>query len=331
MHVSTMEMKKIACGVIFAAASMTAVMAVEEAGAPAPGPASAASAALPALGSLKEKKKKKEINLQKNESLFLEELIASSGGKYNPIRTFSSRQILQATDNFNMSNAICEDRFVWYKGTIENITVLIKNYNEESLTMIPDNIYRDIAIAREIADAVTYLHTQFPRIIINRDLKLKNIFLDENWTAKLTSFSLSIPIPEGESCVIDIICGTTPHVEPEYTATGFVTENVNVYSLGSMTLSLLIGKSWFIYHPYEDYSYKRLTDYVEECLGQGMFTKLIDPSMLNSVDDNVPDHSRVQMEAFVELALRCLGLRPGEDKPRMIDVAKELKHIEKQT
>ncbi|KAG2258324.1 hypothetical protein Bca52824_077618 [Brassica carinata] len=47
-----MEMKKIAFGVLFAAASMTAVMAVEEAGAPAPGPASAASAALPALGSL---------------------------------------------------------------------------------------------------------------------------------------------------------------------------------------------------------------------------------------------------------------------------------------
>lgn len=330
----------------------------------------------------KEKKKQKEINLQKNGSLFLEELIASSGGKYNPIRTFSSRQIIQATDNFNRSNAICEDRFVWYKGTIENRTVLIKKYNEESIMMIADNIYRDIAvssmmsshknvlkllgcclefpspvlvceypengaltgkyagegikplswnvrlkIAREIADAVTYLHTQFPRIIIHRDLKLNNIFLDENWTAKLTSFSLSIPIPEGESGVEDMVVGTTPHVEPEYTATGFVTENVDVYSLGSMMLSLLTGKSWFNHHPDEDDSYKLLHDYVEECLRQGMFTKLIDPSM----GDNVPDHSRVQMEAFVELALRCIGLRPGEDKPRMIDVAKELKHIEKHT
>ncbi|CAH8268963.1 unnamed protein product [Arabidopsis lyrata] len=48
-----MEMKKIACGVLFAAASMTAVMAADEVGAPAPGPAaSAASVALPALGSL---------------------------------------------------------------------------------------------------------------------------------------------------------------------------------------------------------------------------------------------------------------------------------------
>ena len=47
-----MEMKKIACGVVLAAASMTAVMAAEV-GAPAPGPAaSGASVAVPALGSL---------------------------------------------------------------------------------------------------------------------------------------------------------------------------------------------------------------------------------------------------------------------------------------
>ncbi|VVB03063.1 unnamed protein product [Arabis nemorensis] len=47
-----MEMKKIAFGVVFAAAFMTAVMATEV-GAPAPGPAaSGASLAVPALGSL---------------------------------------------------------------------------------------------------------------------------------------------------------------------------------------------------------------------------------------------------------------------------------------
>ncbi|CAN8284683.1 unnamed protein product [Cochlearia groenlandica] len=47
-----MEMKKIACGVILAVASMTTVMATEV-GAPAPGPAaSGASLAVPALGSL---------------------------------------------------------------------------------------------------------------------------------------------------------------------------------------------------------------------------------------------------------------------------------------
>ncbi|CAH2063792.1 unnamed protein product [Thlaspi arvense] len=336
--------------------------------------------------SRRKKKKQKKINFHKNGSLLLEELIASSGGKYNPIRTFSSHQILQATNNFDFSYAICEDRFVWYKGTVENRAVLIKNYKEEPFNFAADNIYRDIAvssmmsshknalkllgcclefpspvlvceypgkgaltymsagegikplawnvrlkIAKEIADAVTYLHTEFPRTIIHRDLKLRNIFLDENWTAKISSFSISIPIPEGESGVEDIVCGTKGFVEPEYCSTGFVTENVDVYDLGIIMLSLLTGKSGFTRDDDDANDFVLLPDYVEKCLEQELFTKLIDPSMLNSADNDIPDHSRLQMEAFVTLALRCIRFRPGESRPRMIDVAKELKRIEKQT
>ncbi|KAH7527836.1 hypothetical protein FEM48_Zijuj05G0008700 [Ziziphus jujuba var. spinosa] len=44
-----MEMKKIACAVIFAAASVSAVMAQEQSQAPAPAPASGASASVPVL------------------------------------------------------------------------------------------------------------------------------------------------------------------------------------------------------------------------------------------------------------------------------------------
>lgn len=47
-----MEMKKIACVVFVAAASMSAVMAQSPEASPAPAPASDAIAALPALGSL---------------------------------------------------------------------------------------------------------------------------------------------------------------------------------------------------------------------------------------------------------------------------------------
>ncbi|KAM7508997.1 hypothetical protein LguiA_019450 [Lonicera macranthoides] len=47
-----MEMKKVACAALVAAASMCAAMAMAESQAPAPAPASAATAALPALGSL---------------------------------------------------------------------------------------------------------------------------------------------------------------------------------------------------------------------------------------------------------------------------------------
>ncbi|KAG7566077.1 Protein kinase-like domain superfamily [Arabidopsis suecica] len=340
--------------------------------------------------SRRKKKKQQKINFHKNGSLLLEELIASSGGKYNPIRTFSSDQILQATNHFDWSYAIGEDRFVLYKGTIENRTVLIKYYKDEPFNFDADNFYRDIAvssmmsshknvlkllgcclefprpvlvceypengalaylggaavikplawnvrlrIAKEIADAVTYLHTEFPRTIIHRDLKLTNIFLGENWTAKLSSFSLSIPIPEGESGVNDMVCGTQGFGEPQYISTGFVTENVDIYNLGFIMLSLLTGKQGIsIYQePANGDSYKMilLPDYVEKCLGRGPLAKLIDPSMLNSADDDIPDHSKLQMEAFVDLAMRCVRFRPEETKLHMIDVAKELKRIENQT
>ncbi|RDY02427.1 hypothetical protein CR513_14115, partial [Mucuna pruriens] len=47
-----MEMKKVACVVLIAAASMSAAVAAAEVPAPAPGPSSGASATLPLVGSL---------------------------------------------------------------------------------------------------------------------------------------------------------------------------------------------------------------------------------------------------------------------------------------
>uniref|UniRef100_A0A1J3DU11 Inactive serine/threonine-protein kinase n=1 Tax=Noccaea caerulescens TaxID=107243 RepID=A0A1J3DU11_NOCCA len=332
----------------------------------------------------KKKKKEEEIHFQKNGSLLLEELIASSGGKYNPIRMFSSSQILQATNHFDWNYVISEDRFVWFKGMIENRCVLIKKFQDCSL-FDADNFYRDIAvsslmsshknvlkllgcclefphpvlvceypengalncirrakegatkpfpwnvrlkIAKEIAEAVTYLHTEFPRTIIHRDLKLANVFLDENWTAKLSSFSLSVLIPEGESGVSDTVCRTSSYIEPDYLNTGLVTENVDIYSLGIIMLILLTGKSEYtsevaVYLPV-------LPVYAGKLLDQGLLTELIDPSLLESVNDDIPEHLRLQMEAFIELAFRCVRFRPGEtlNVLHMIDIARELKKIE---
>ncbi|RZC09196.1 hypothetical protein D0Y65_015802 [Glycine soja] len=47
-----MDMKKVTCAVLIAAASVSAVVAATEVPAPAPGPSSGASASLPLIGSL---------------------------------------------------------------------------------------------------------------------------------------------------------------------------------------------------------------------------------------------------------------------------------------
>ncbi|CAH2051722.1 unnamed protein product [Thlaspi arvense] len=77
-----------------------------------------------------------------------------------------------------------------------------------------------LKIAKEIANAVTYLHTAFPKIIIHRHIKVTNIFLDKNWTTKLSDFSLAITLPEGESRIeVEGVQGTLGYLDPLYNST----------------------------------------------------------------------------------------------------------------
>ena len=80
-----------------------------------------------------------------------------------------------------------------------------------------------LKIAGEIAHAISYLHTAFSRPIVHRDIKPGNVFLDQHDVAKLTEFSLSISIPEGETHVEDDVCGTALFLCPNYATTSYIT------------------------------------------------------------------------------------------------------------
>ncbi|XP_010506051.1 PREDICTED: non-functional pseudokinase ZED1-like [Camelina sativa] len=94
-------------------------------------------------------------------------------------------------------------------------------------------------IAKEVADALTYLHTAFSKSIIHKDIIPCKIFLDEKGTAKLTEFDNSVLIPEGEKFVEDVIEGTFGYLDHIYMNTGRVTENTDVYGFGAFMLTLL--------------------------------------------------------------------------------------------
>ncbi|KAL0652865.1 hypothetical protein Bca4012_095556 [Brassica carinata] len=55
---------------------------------------------------------------------------------------------------------------------------------EDAPLLLPWNAR--LKIAKEVATAITYLHTAFPRIIIHREINPTNVFLDKNGMAKLT-------------------------------------------------------------------------------------------------------------------------------------------------
>ncbi|KAG7574607.1 Protein kinase-like domain superfamily [Arabidopsis suecica] len=168
-----------------------------------------------------------------------------------------------------------------------------------------------LKITKEVANAVTYLHMAFPRIIIHREIKPTNVFLDKNWKAKLSDLSFSISLPEGKSWIKDKVMGTLGYIDPSYLATGIVTEYTDVFSFGIFLLVLLSGRPAIL-----PGSSDSIHDYVKGLQDKGEFFELRD------------EFGKKSMYAFLELALRCCETRK-EERPKMIEVAKEIKLIER--
>ncbi|KAF8116866.1 hypothetical protein N665_0014s0127 [Sinapis alba] len=174
-----------------------------------------------------------------------------------------------------------------------------------------------LKIAKEVAIAVTYLHTAFPRIIIHRHIKTTNVLLDKNLNAKLTDFTFSVSLPEGKSWIKDKVVGTFGYIDPVYFSRGLVTEYTDVFSFGIFMLVLLLGKPAVF--PGSNGFHCNILDYVKALQERGKPVEFGGGS-----NDMVPG----QMEMFLDLALRCCKER-SEDRPKMILVAKEIKLIEK--
>ncbi|KAL1194555.1 Serine/threonine-protein kinase ZRK1 [Cardamine amara subsp. amara] len=179
-----------------------------------------------------------------------------------------------------------------------------------------------LKIGKEIANAVTYLHMAFPKIIIHRDVKPMHVFLDKNWTAKLSDLSFSISLPEGKSRIVaERVLGTFGYLDPLYQATSFVTEYTDVFSFGICLLVILTGRSAVITS--SDGDPQGILNYVRGLYENEKLDEVIDPMMIKDITSG----QRLQVEACVVLALRCCEER-DEDRPKMIQVAKELKRIE---
>lgn len=174
-----------------------------------------------------------------------------------------------------------------------------------------------LKIAKEVAVAVTYLHAAFPRIIIHRDIKTTNVFLDKDWNAKLTDFTFSVSLPEGKSWIRDKVVGTSGYIDPVYFSRGLVTEYTDVFSFGIFMLVLLLGKP-AVFRGSSGF-HCNILHYVKDLQERG------EPVEFGGGSN---DMVTGQMKTFLDLALRgCLGR--SEDRPKMILVAKEIKLIEK--
>ncbi|PON67573.1 Tyrosine-protein kinase [Parasponia andersonii] len=316
----------------------------------------------------------------KNGSKLLEELITCCKDKCrcNPIRGFSAKQVLEATNYFQSYCYSTESYYKWYKGTMDDRPVLIKKYhlndNNEAYRDIaissrmssqknvlkllgcclefshPALVYEDaengplsstgginfnslslswnmrLKVAKEMAYTISYLHIAFARPIIHRNIKPTIIFLGKDYLPKLCDFSFSISIPEGETQVKDLVtAGTFGFVDPSYFTTSIITEHTDVYSFGVFLLVLLTGQCAIDFSRHE--IEHNICFYVANLVEKKQFREIVDPKILEE-EGGISKEKELQLQAFLSLALACTK-EEREERPLMIDVAKQLVKIER--
>ena len=175
-----------------------------------------------------------------------------------------------------------------------------------------------LSIAIETASALCYLHASD---VVHRDVKTKNILLDNSFCVKVADFGLSRLFPTDVTHVSTAPQGTPGYVDPEYHLCHQLTDKSDVYSFGVVLIELISSL------PAVDFSRLKheinLSNYAINKIQKCAFHELIDPHLgFNS------DLAVNRMTTLVaELAFRCL--QPDKEmRPSMDEVLEILKEIE---
>ncbi|XVE63033.1 hypothetical protein DITRI_Ditri06bG0167200 [Diplodiscus trichospermus] len=88
----------------------------------------------------------------KNGGNLLKELVAFSNGRPNPIRHFSSKELLIATNYYTSQIVVWDAGYQLYKGYQKNRQIFVKKYdNDNPLKFSAYDPYKDIAIGSQMS------------------------------------------------------------------------------------------------------------------------------------------------------------------------------------
>ncbi|XP_062218842.1 probable leucine-rich repeat receptor-like protein kinase At1g35710 [Phragmites australis] len=99
-----------------------------------------------------------------------------------------------------------------------------------------------VAIVKDVAQALSYLHNDCDEPIIHRDIKSSNILLDRDFKGYVSDFGMARKLKHNYSSSSTIFAGTCGYIAPELSSTMVLTEKCDVYSFGVVTLEVVMGK-----------------------------------------------------------------------------------------
>ncbi|CAO2208966.1 unnamed protein product [Urochloa humidicola] len=166
-----------------------------------------------------------------------------------------------------------------------------------------------VAIARDVAQAIYYLHHECNPPIIHRDITSNNILLDATFKAYVSDFGIARMLKPDSSNWSEL-AGTYGYIAPEFSYTSVVTTKCDVYSFGVVAMEIVMGR-----YPRELQSIDSLEQHHELSIEDMLDQRLSSPTMLE----------KKEISLLVEVAFACLQTSP-QFRPEMRDVYQKLAH-----
>ncbi|KAL3621015.1 hypothetical protein CASFOL_035927 [Castilleja foliolosa] len=151
-------------------------------------------------------------------------------------------------------------------------------------------------IAQGLALGLLYLHEEWERCVVHRDIKSSNIMLDSNFNAKLGDFGLARLVDHEKGSQTTVLAGTMGYMAPECVITGRASKETDVYSFGVVLLEIACGRRPIARKNSDQIV---LVEWVWSLYGMGKLLDAADPNLSTEFDER-------EMEQLMTVGLWCV-------------------------
>ncbi|XP_062157399.1 L-type lectin-domain containing receptor kinase S.4-like [Alnus glutinosa] len=138
-------------------------------------------------------------------------------------------------------------------------------------------------IIKGVASGLLYLHEEWEKTVVHRDIKAGNVLLDSEFNARLSDFGLAKLYEHGSNPSTTRVVGTLGYMAPELTRTSKPTTSSDVYAFGALLLEVICGRRPI--NPTASSEELMLVDWVWEKWAVGAVLDVVDQRMEGRFDE----------------------------------------------
>jgi len=175
---------------------------------------------------------------------------------------------------------------------------------------------RRLHIIRGVAAGLLYMHEDWEKVVVHRDIKASNVLLDGEMNGRLGDFGLARLHDHGDDPHTTRVVGTMGYLAPELVRTGRATTRSDVFAFGAFVLEVACGRRPIEEEEEEEDGRFVLVEWVLGHWREGSIAGAVDARLGSEFD-------AAEADLVLRLGLACLHPSPAA-RPSMRQVTQYL-------